>query len=475
MNRLSIFTCAKKFKDALLLQFANQSYSFNELAAHCAPVCDHIHQIPEERTIVLKAHNHPSTVIIVLAAWHCRRKIALLHGKSTLAEKHQFKTKLADAYFIDDCSQFVQQSRASVFTGQSKTNARATAPGVLSQSESILFTSGSSGIAKGVILPETTLAAAAMASETHLGWAKDDKWILNLPLAHVGGLSILIRCLLAGKCAILHPRFDLPLIFDDIAMQGASMISLVPTTLHRLMASDEWKRLRSLRVILLGGAAASDTLRDQWQRRQLPVFETYGMTETASQVATVPASAITDATRPGLKPLQGVQVDIVDKNGVSMPALTHGRIRILGPTVMRGYLGHPPVDGVFVSADVGYLDENAYLHVLGRADDIIITGGENVYPATVENSLKTVDGIREAVVFGVSDDEYGQLIAAALYVDTEIFSMDVLSASLEAHFPSHQKPRCVYIAPIQTIPLLENKKIHRARIIDAAVAHLIRV
>ena len=440
LSTLSIFSAAQKYGNAPALFYEDQVYTFNELAAQCLPICEQLHQLSPSATPAIQGQNHPQTVLSILAALHCKRTIAIHQKGSNDDNIKRLYHLIPGPHPID----------------------------IEGEPHIILSTSGTSSAPKGVLLPERALIASARASEQNLEWRTNDRWIANLPLAHIGGLSIVFRCLLAGKPVILHSRFSEDLVFRAITSLGATMISLVPTTLQRLMASPQKDQLKKLRVILLGGAAAPEFLRTDWQRMGLPVVETYGMTETASQAATVPLNQVCNNPHAGLLPVPGTTIHIINETGTTLPPNTTGRIHISGPTVMTGYAGQPPCRGTFVTADHGFLDNDGWLHVLGRMDNVIITGGENVQPEWVESQLKTIRGITEAVVFGVDDAQYGQIVACALYVNRDEFDETGLDAPLRNLLPSHQKPRRIHIAPHTDIPLLENGKLNRRAIINRA-------
>lgn len=433
MKRICISTAARLFGDMPALRYESKVYSFRELATECDRLIPKMTQSPTDRILAIRATNSPDTVIALLAAFRCKRTFTLMHPGSK------------DEIPLPPLDKGISVSNAS---------------------HCILFTSGSSAAPKGVVLTESALIASAKASEANLGWQDDDQWILNLPMAHIGGLSILVRCFLAGKCVNLQPRFSSSRVYDAISQEGATMISLVPTTLMRLMTSERKHLLKKLRVILLGGAAIPSQLRQQWRQQQLCVLESYGMTETSSQVATSSFAAAAAFKYSGMMPLKGIKVTIEDTEGKALPPNSHGRIRVSGPTVMVGYLNKPPSLGTFLTGDLGYIDSQGSLHVTGRSDNIIITGGENVSPAGVEEKLKQIVGIEEAVVFGLPDSEFGQIVAAVLGVNEKTFAKSELTDVLSESFSTHEKPRRIYAAPIDSLPLLDNGKIDRRRVIS---------
>lgn len=268
----------------------------------------------------------------------------------------------------------------------------------------VAMTSGSSGAPKGVMLTGAAIAAAVRASRARLGLEREDAWLCCLPLEHVGGLSILYRCAEAGACVLLHDRFDPAAVWDDVSAGRASHISLVPAMLARLLEMAEAAPPSRLRQVLVGGAALDGALARRALDAGWPLAVTYGMTETASQLATL--AEVPADWRPGLvgRPLDGFEVTVADD----------GRIRVRGPAVMAGYLGGGGLDaeGWFTTGDRGRRDAAGNLWVLGRADEALTSGGATFQPEEVEALLAACPGVTEAAVAGRPDPVWGDLVVA---------------------------------------------------------------
>ncbi len=253
---------------------------------------------------------------------------------------------------------------------------------------------------------EAFLASAAL-SQANLGWADDDRWILAMPLAHVGGISVVTRCLLAGRPVILQPGFDAGAFAEAVAAHRATLASLVPTMLARLLDGG-WRPPAHLRAVLLGGAGCPPALLDRARAAGVPALTTYGLTECCSQVTTAPVGTPPSAEVGAGPPLPGVRVRLAGGD----------RIEVRTPAVMRGYYpeGAFPEpfteDGWLETGDHGRLDAAGNLHVLGRRVDRIVTGGENVDPLAVESVLAGHPQVAAVCVFGVPDDTWGQTVAA---------------------------------------------------------------
>ena len=286
----------------------------------------------------------------------------------------------------------------------------------------ILFTSGTSGEPKGVLLSRRAFVASAAASEANLGWRDDDRWLLAMPFAHTGGLSILTRCLAARRTVVVEPTFDSAATSRSIARNRVTMLSVVPTMLRALLDVDETEVFETLRAVLVGGAHCPKALLRRARARGIPALLTYGSTETCSQIATQhPDEALSAADETSAPVLRGIEVRIVRSADERA-----GQIEVRGPVVMDGYLGERalPAKGWFATGDVGWTEGETRLHVLGRADDTIITGGENVHPSEVELALRAHPRIRDAVVFGIPDEKWGETLAVALVMEPRTLGAD---------------------------------------------------
>ena len=329
----------------------------------------------------------------------------------------------------------------------------------------ILFTSGTTGDPKGVRLTPRNLVSSAVASAFRLGVSPTDRWLCCLPMYHMGGLAPTVRSALYGTTLVLQREFDAEATAGVLVDEGITGVSLVPTQLSRLL--DAGVDAPDLRTILLGGAPASETLLDRAAEAELPVFPTYGLTETASQVATaLPRDA---REHPGTvgQPLFGTAVRIVDA-GEPVGAGAEGEIVVDGPTVTPGYLeqGRDSFSELgFHTGDLGRRDEAGRLWVLGRLDDTIISGGELVAPEEVATQLRRVSGIEDAAVVGLEDEEWGERVSALLIPDgtaeTDTLRERALARCRDT-LADYKRPKTVGFA--ETIPRTHSGTIDRERV-----------
>lgn len=334
----------------------------------------------------------------------------------------------------------------------------------------IVFTSGTAGKSKGAILDRSAFEASATASAANLPWKKNERWLLCMPLAHVGGLSIVTRCLMGRRTVVFQPKFDADAVLSAIANGDVTRVSVVPTMLFDLLALDRDNHLAKLETVLLGGAAASPKLLEESARRGIRTLTTYGLTEACSQVTTQRPRDPRVLESGSGHALRGTEIRITKPDGTLCEPAEIGSISIRGATMMRGYVGAPSLDGKFFdTGDVGAMDTNGTLHVASRRRDVIISGGENIYPLEVEAALTACTGIDAAVVFGVSDERWGESVAAVLVVG-ENFDETRAAEELATKLARFKCPR--KIAVTSALPKSEGGKVARAEVEKSFISRL---
>ena len=335
--------------------------------------------------------------------------------------------------------------------------------------QSIIFTSGTTGQPKGAVLTFDNHLQSANASAYRIGIDVNDRWLSCLPLYHVGGLAVVFRSCLYGTAIVLHERFEVDAFNESLDRDGVTLTSLVPTMLHRLLQSRTAPWPQSLRLVLLGGAAATPELLAAAWGAGVSVATTYGLTEASSQVATaLPADA---QRKPGTvgKPLIGTDVRIVDESGGDLPAGEIGEVLVRGPQVMAGYYRNRSAtartirDGWLHTGDLGFVDDESDLFLVQRRSDLIVTGGENVYPAEVEAVLRGHPAVAEACVVGVADGEWGQRVAAAVQLRPGgAVEEAALLAFCRERLAGYKVPRQVRF--VEELPQTASGKIERRRV-----------
>ena len=310
----------------------------------------------------------------------------------------------------------------------------------LDRPATVVFTSGSTGEPKAALHAFGNHYLSAEGSNANIPLAPEDRWLHSLPLYHVGGLSIVFRCLLAGA-AVALPEPDATL-GEAIAKTGATHVSLVSTQLLRLLREERFDA-SSLKAILLGGGPMPATLLGEAVSRALPVYASYGLTEMASQVTATRRGATREELQTAGRPLPYREVGISGD----------GEILVRGETLFAGYLDGDRLDlpldedGWFHTKDLGEFDENGNIRVRGRKDNLFISGGENVQPEEIEEALIRLEGIEEAVVVPVSDEEFGRRPVAFVRTDGRDVEPEDLARELELRLPRYKIPLSFYDWP----------------------------
>jgi O-succinylbenzoic acid--CoA ligase len=285
----------------------------------------------------------------------------------------------------------------------------------------VIYTSGTTSAPRPVQLTYGNFLWSALGSAVALGCSQtdtgqDERWLCALPLSHVGGLSILMRSAIYATTAVVHERFETERVLQALSEQQITLISLVGTTLARLLDAG-LQHPPVLRCALTGGGPVSPALLDRARAAGVPVSQTYGLTESCSQATTTPLAAIGEDPGAAGTPLFCTRVRIAPD----------GEIMLSGPTVAPASRDR---DGWLRTGDLGSLDEQGRLHVTGRKSDTIVSGGENVAPAEVEAVLEAHPGVLEAAVLGRADPRWGEAVTAIVVARAD---MQIEGEALRAH------------------------------------------
>jgi O-succinylbenzoic acid--CoA ligase len=353
---------------------------------------------------------------------------ATLRLGATLVPLNTRLTKSEIDWQLGDVKPRILIDDASMLEGPGTPNAKLRTIHPADAALAVIYTSGTTGNPKGATLTVGNFWWSAVGSALNLGVVPDDCWLACLPLFHVGGLSIITRAAIYGISAEVHEGFDAASVNRAIDDRGVTIVSVVSVMLQRMLDERGDKPFpSSLRCVLLGGGPAPLPLLERCAALRVPVVQTYGLTETCSQIATLaPDDAVRKLGSAG-KPLYPNEIRISAED----------EIEVRGPVVTAGYFGRPDetaraiADGWLHTGDAGRLDNDGFLYVLDRRDDLIVTGGENVYPAEVESALSSHPSIAEVAVVGVHDGEWGQRVVAVIRS-----SANVDAAALTMHCES---------------------------------------
>ena len=426
--------------------------------------------------------NHPRYIMIVHALVKCEAIAVFLNIRLTAEEirwqieDSQAKYLLYDemtkstANSLDKAINYLTTFEISDFflqNCQANSNQLSCENINLENIQGIFYTSGTTGKPKAVTLSFSNHFHSAIASALNLGIEPNDNWLLCMPLFHVGGLAIAWRSVINGTTITLLPKFDEQEVLDAIDIEKVTIISLVPTMLSRLLQHSQWQNLQKLRAILLGGAPASPELIEQCLQLNLPISPTYGMTETASQITTLSSHEVAKKRGSSGLPLFGNRLRIADDQQQDLDVGAIGQILIQGASVMNGYLNQLEKniqDGWLHTGDLGYLDRDGYLYVVSRRSDLIISGGENIYPTEIEAILLEHPAIVEACVVGISDREWGEIVTAIIVSNVQLSLTEIRSFCEQKSLARYKLPKSIYIW--ESLPKTASGKLLRQEIRD---------
>ena len=394
-------------------------YTYNDIYRGVLHVARNLLPLDASRVAIL-SDNSVTMAMYVLAAMLVHKEVLLLNvhlkpkeienqldqlGVTTVLHSKERRSQLS--HFVDS------KASNSIVTIEFETLERILSDLVVEDSfdwvfvdtdiAAIMNTSATTGQFKSVPLRWGQIKAHVQASQEVLGKTEQDNWLMVLPLFHVSGLSILMRSLYNGTAITILPKYDEAQVLKLIESEQINMMSLVPTILTQL---EPHITHHALRVILLGGEFIPMALIEACEKKSLPIYKTYGMTETFSQSVTFSVLDYPHKRESVGKPLPSmrVRIDNPDADGV-------GEIHLTGPMVMTGYINKEPIDGDFNTDDIGYVDEDGFVYILNRRKDLIISGGENIYPKELENLVYTLPSVKECAVVPVPDAKWGQVPA----------------------------------------------------------------
>ncbi len=417
---------AMRSPERIALFFGNEFWTFRELNERVNEIAAQLvtHGISEKMRVAVLMRNSDAYVFLVhalarigavlvpintrLVANEIEWQLNHLHARVLIHDDANEQLAMKVAQTIGDLRAL---SWAETFQRNVSTNIRAESLVFSLQSpHAILFTSGTTGKPKGAVLTYANHWHNAIASALNLGLHDDDVWLACLPLFHIGGLAILLRSVIYGNPVVLHESFDAAQVNRAFDEKRVTIVSLVSTMLQRVLdARGEQDFPSTLRCVLLGGGPAPKNLLERCAEKNVPVVQTYGLTEAASQVATLAPYDVLGKLGSAGMPLFGVELKIEHEASENV-----GEILIRGATVMKEYAEDAEGtarafrEGWFHTGDLGYLDKEGFLYVVARREDLIVSGGENIYPAEIENVLRAHPALLDAAVVGVEDAAWGQ-------------------------------------------------------------------
>ncbi|RJP68103.1 MAG: o-succinylbenzoate--CoA ligase [Ignavibacteriales bacterium] len=327
----------------------------------------------------------------------------------------------------------------------------------------IMYTSGSTGLPKGVLHSFNNFINSALSSHSAFSFTQDDKWLLSLPVYHIGGLMILIRTLLFGSTLIIPSSLKTEDLAHSIKNFRPTLASLVSTSLLRLMETNV-KPEEQLRYTFLGGGPSSKDLIFNANDAGWKIVKVYGSTETTSMITAFDTATYPDKIESSGKALLGNNIVIVDEQNKILPPGKIGEIAVTGKSIAKGFLYNDELsyssfrDNYFLTGDFGYIDDDGFLFVESRNTDFIISGGENLNLKEVEKQILHHPMINEACTFGLPDNTWGMILAAAIVLKENIqLNEKDVTDYLRQHLASFKIPKKIIF--LKYLPKTELGKI----------------
>ena len=415
---------------------------------------------PDDRVLV-QVEKTPQAVALYLACLKIGAIYAPINTAYTAAEVAYFLADSDPALFVADApfATAVQTATLDANGGGSLATLAAesspldeTVPRADDHAAAIVYTSGTTGRSKGAMLSHANLTSNAETLGAYWGWRADDVLLHALPIFHVHGLFVALHCaFLAGTPTIFLPRFDAAALLRELPR--ATVLMGVPTFYTRLLAEPAFDAdsCRNMRLFISGSAPLTEqTFAAFEQRTGLRILERYGMTETLMNTSN-PLDGERVAGSVGFA-LPGTAARIADAEGRELPAGAVGGIEVRGPNVFKGYWrmearsGDFRADGFFITGDLGSMDDEGRVRIVGRAKDLVISGGYNVYPKEVETLLDAMPGVVESAVVGVPHADFGEAVVAVLVADDAV-AQSQIDAFLKDKLARYKQPKTVIRVP----------------------------
>ncbi|MFJ8255663.1 o-succinylbenzoate--CoA ligase [Peribacillus asahii] len=460
------------------IEFEGITYSFKELNHMVEEMAGKLAAkgAQQGNTCAILVRNHLDSVVMIHALFYIGVRIVMLNHKLTANElawqiqDSQASILFSERHFADTLKE-IEQEVSIVSVCIKEELVEAVSPQImtdfyLEDTATIMYTSGTTGKPKGVMQTFGNHWWSAVGSALNLGLHEQDSWYCAVPIFHISGLSILMRSVIYGMKVVLVEKFDEEEANRHICKNGVTIISVVTAMLNRMLLNlGERNYPSSFRCMLLGGGPAPLPLLEHCKEKGIPVFQTYGMTETASQIVTLTPEYSMEKIGSAGKALFPSQIRI-EVDGKQAKPNEAGEIVVFGPNVTKGYFNRVDATeqaikaGWLYTGDIGYLDDEGFLYVLDRRSDLIISGGENVYPAEIESVLSAHPAVFEAGVTGVIDEKWGQVPLAFVVLTEEVTEQQLLAHCRE-HLAAYKMPReivfCDYLPRNGANKLLRRK------------------
>lgn len=460
--------------EQIAVSFEGQSWTYkeiNELALQYASKLEALGIKAHDRVAIF-ATSTPQIIFMICGCMHLQCEMVLLNLRLSKTElAYQINDSKVVAILVEDeLLNKLPEINLPIhtFSKVSDTPTSSFTPTVEWDEEdtmTIMYTSGTTGYPKGVRQTVGNHVSSATSSLYNTGLVEDDAWLCTVPLFHISGFSMLCKCLVHGVRLELFKKFDAEKVVDYLVDGSVTRMSVVAVTLERILTElerrDAYVSDRFQTMLAGGGPVPIDYL-TRAIKRGIQISQTYGMTETSSQTATLSSKDALRKIGSAGKPLFFNQIRIENAKA----PFEQGEILIRGKHVTPGYIGRfadkpSQQDGWLHSGDIGYFDDEGYLFVVDRRSDLIISGGENIYPAEIENVLTSHPSVREVGVCGVEDEKWGQVPNAFVVLKNTVEVNELLLYCME-HLAAYKVPKKIYI--VDELPRNGSSKLLRRKL-----------
>ncbi|GCD88180.1 class I adenylate-forming enzyme family protein [Nocardioides sp. LS1] len=440
---------------------SNQALTNVDLLARVRSVAAQLGQlgIGTDDVVALRLTNRVEFVVLLFAAWRIGATLTPVNPALTSGEvARQLADSGARLLVIEDDSDPVESIACLPVSELRYDLATTDDAAVVDDPERLallIYTSGTTGVPKGVMLDHANLDAMTEMGREGLKLGPTDRCLLILPLFHVNGIVVsILSPLLVGASVVIAERFNPATFFETVEKVRPTFFSAVPTIYSMLAAlpGEIQPDTSSVRFAVCGAAPAPAELLTKFEMRYgFPLVEAYGLSEATCGSAINPVDGIRKAGTVGL-PFPGQELRIVSLDGTTLPQGEVGEVVVSGPNVMRGYLGRPEetaavlTDGWLRTGDIGFLDEDGYLTIAGRSKDMIIRGGENIYPKEIEDVLAQHPDVVGAAVIGEPDEKWGEVVVAFVQLRPGAsVEVESLKALCREHLSGYKRPTAIRV------------------------------
>lgn len=431
----------------------------------------------KEKRIGLFSRNSKEMYFSILALWELGKELVLLNTQLSIQElRYQLTDAKVNQVVVatESLSFFAKLDFLTVIEMVQPENSvlstsETTATYQLDATASIMYTSGTTGNPKGVVQCFSNHLASALATQENMKITEADCWLCSVPLFHISGLSIIIRQLVLGCSLRLYSKFEAKIVTEDLAEGRGTVISVVAVMLRELLEHYPKNGYSSVfKAMLLGGGPISPKALEKCESYGVPVIQSYGMTETCSQVVALSFEDAAKKIGSAGRPLTGMAIKIIDANEKQIAPNNVGEILLKGKNVVRRYLNGEQwqtvkwtPDGWFKTGDMGYLDEDGYLYLVSRLSELIISGGENIYPTEIEHVLQEFPGVKEVAVIGEPDEKW-DAVPVAYIVGAPSITAEMINAFAKQYLAKYKLPKRVYLC--HSLPKTASGKLAKHRL-----------